>query len=72
MAAFISQPDEGYSEDPLNPSFSGAQDASSSGTSGRTPAHEELTAILQRRVPSLTNDEKMGKCRGEESLMHVT
>ncbi|KAJ5005227.1 F-box/WD repeat-containing protein 1A [Colletotrichum sp. SAR 10_99] len=59
MAAFISQPDEGYSEDPLNPSFSGAQDASSSGTSGRTPAHEELTAILQRRVPSLTNDEKM-------------
>ncbi|GKT66202.1 WD domain-containing protein [Colletotrichum tofieldiae] len=51
MAAFTSQePDEGYSEDPLNPSFSGAQDVSTS-SAGRPPA--DLPAWLARHLPGL-------------------
>lgn len=53
MSAFTSQqPDEGYSEDPLNPSFSGAQDVSAS----RPPA--DLPAWLAQHLPGLSTSEK--------------
>ncbi|OHE92180.1 WD domain-containing protein, partial [Colletotrichum orchidophilum] len=53
MAAFNSQqPDEGYSEDPLNPSFSGAQDVSAS----RPPA--DLPTWLAQHLPGLSASAK--------------
>ncbi|KAK1585815.1 WD domain-containing protein [Colletotrichum navitas] len=59
MAAFVSQdPDEGYSEDPLNPGFGASQDVSSTSSSSaaaaaaaRPPA--DLPAWLARHIPSL-------------------
>ncbi|KAK2013393.1 WD domain-containing protein [Colletotrichum eremochloae] len=54
MAAFASQdPDEGYSEDPLNPSFGASQDVSSSSSAaaGRPPA--DMPAWLARHLPGL-------------------
>ncbi|EFQ33055.1 WD domain-containing protein [Colletotrichum graminicola] len=58
MAAFVSQdPDEGYSEDPLNPGFGASQDVSSPSSSAaaaaaaRPPA--DLPAWLVRHIPSL-------------------
>ncbi|KAK1983598.1 WD domain-containing protein [Colletotrichum cereale] len=52
MAAFASQdPDEGYSEDPLNPTFGASHDVSSSSSAGRPPA--DLPAWLARHLPGL-------------------
>lgn len=62
MTSFSAQePDEGYSEDPLNPSFGGAQDASISGTSGSIRFHAPggMAALLERQ--SWTIEERTGK-----------
>ncbi|KAL0934559.1 F-box/WD repeat-containing protein 1A [Colletotrichum truncatum] len=56
MATFASQePDEGYSEDPLNPSSSGTHDSltSSSSNNARPPAPGDMTAWLARHLPGL-------------------
>ncbi|KAK2043643.1 WD domain-containing protein [Colletotrichum somersetense] len=55
MAAFVSQdPDEGYSEDPLNPTFSPSHHVSSSSSSSSTArAPADLPAWLARHLPGL-------------------
>ncbi|OLN81326.1 F-box/WD repeat-containing protein 1A [Colletotrichum chlorophyti] len=55
MTAFTSnEPDEGYSEDPLNPSFSGAHDVSSSGSASDPRQPADLPAWLARQMPGLS------------------